>query len=72
MMVDPGNGRDVVEALTDHLPACPVVIHSSNGPAVVGMQLALGEASWTHKRVVPIDGLTWIDAEWIETCQKVL
>lgn len=63
---DPGIGRDVVDVLEEREAACPVLIHSSNGPAADGMLYALQFAGWTAERVYPHSDLEWIDAHWIE------
>lgn len=62
---DPGIGRDVVDWLESREPSCPVVIHSSNGPAADGMQYALEFAGWQVERVVPVADLEWVRDRWI-------
>lgn len=62
---DPGIGRDVVDFLETRSPCCPVVIHSSNGPAADGMLYALQFADWSVERVVPFDDLAWVTDRWI-------
>ena len=62
--LDPGTGRDVADFLAARKPVCPVVIHSTNRPAVVGMQTELAEAGWDVRVVVPYGDLEWIDVEW--------
>src|SRR4051794_15935302 len=36
--LDPGDGRQVVEFLVSRKPVCPVVIHSTNAAAALGME----------------------------------
>src|SRR5688572_14188214 len=38
---DPGTGRDVVEFLVTRQPVCPVVVHSTNTAAALGMEQCL-------------------------------
>lgn len=63
---DPGIGRDVVDELEAREATCPVIIHSSNGPAADGMLYALQFAGWTAERVYPYNDLEWIESHWIE------
>src|SRR4051794_26332426 len=35
--VDPGTGREVAEYLASQQPVCPVIIHTSNAHAALGM-----------------------------------
>src|SRR5262249_54281609 len=58
---DPGTGRDVVDYLLTWEPACPVIVHSSNGPAAAGMRQALKEAGWVHARDVPLNVVGWVE-----------
>jgi hypothetical protein len=70
---DPGIGRDVVDFLATCIPACPVVIHSTNSLAAPGMQDVLETAGWAHYKVVPYKHLLWIKETWIEqvtTCLR--
>ena len=52
--VDPGTGLDVARFLGDFMPACPVLIHSSNTEKVYSMHNELRFAGWTVERVGPI------------------
>lgn len=63
---DPGIGRDVVAVLEKLTPACPIIVHSSNGPAAEGMLYALQFAGWAAERVYPFRDLAWIDEDWID------
>jgi len=70
--LDPGTGREVVECMASLAPACPVIVHSSNGLAVPGMLMALEEAGWTATRVIPLPGVDWIDQSWIAEVRERL
>ena len=70
--IDPGTGRDVADYLATKSPHCPVVIHSTNSDAVLGMKMALQDAGWKTKRVVPFDDLEWISSCWFPTIRRVI
>lgn len=61
---DPGTGRDTADFLAHQVPACPVLIHSTNAPAVHGMADVLTEQGWTVGIVTPYGDLAWIDEVW--------
>jgi hypothetical protein len=61
---DPGVGRDVVNYLRTCKPKCPVIIHSTNTPAALGMKAALQRAGWQCLRVIPFDDLNWVNTIW--------
>ena len=61
----PGTGLDVVNYLTMQEPLCPVIVHTANYLAAPGMELMLNDSGWTSSRVIPINGLEWIDHAWI-------
>ncbi len=63
-LVDPGTGRDVANVLARGSAVCPVVIHTTNGPAGTGMQAIMEEAGWDVRRVVPYGDLEWINETW--------
>ena len=68
---DPGCGWDVVKYLADFLPACPVLIHSSNTERVYSMLNEFRFAGWTADRVGPL-GSDWIETTWIRrVCELV-
>ncbi|GAB4139576.1 MAG: hypothetical protein Tsb009_08540 [Planctomycetaceae bacterium] len=69
---DPGTGRDVADFLSSQKPVCPVIIHSTNVPAAVGMEVVLQEAGWETTRITPYDDIEWINDIWIETVQQYL
>jgi hypothetical protein len=56
---DPGTGREAANFLAKTKPVCPVVIHSSNGPAAIGMEMALYGARWKtfrSRRAMTLNG----------------
>ena len=61
---DPGTGRDTADFLAQQVPTCPVLIHSTNAPAVHGMTDVLTEQGWTVGIVTPYGDLAWIDEVW--------
>jgi hypothetical protein len=69
---DPGTGRDVVDFLAARQPACPVLIHTTNSLAAPGMELALEDSGWTHRRVVPYNELQWIRTAWLPEVEDAL
>lgn len=77
-LFDPGVGRDVVDYLITQPPQCPVIIHSSNSDAAVGMEMALAEHNWSVERVIPFQHLDssnsaeWIDRDWAEAIARLL
>ena len=68
----PGNGQDVVDMLVQHKPTCPVIVHSSNEWASAGMIVALRQAGWTVRRVVPTDDVLWIESSWAGCVRREL
>lgn len=69
---EPGIGRDVADSLAQRTPVCPVLIHSSNGPAADGMQFCLERAGWSVTRVYPLDDLTWVERDWMPEVQRLM
>ena len=70
--LDPGTGRDVADYLAGRQPTCPVVIHTSNGPAADGMAMVLQDAHWQTYRVVPADDLEWIPTTWFRVIRRAI
>jgi hypothetical protein len=70
--LDPGTGRDVADFLAGKQPVCPVVIHTSNGPAGDGMEMVLHDAHWQTVRVQPFDDLEWIPASWFRAVRRAI
>ncbi|MCA9067584.1 MAG: hypothetical protein KDA84_01590 [Planctomycetaceae bacterium] len=71
-LIDPGTGRDVADFLATQQPVCPVIIHTTNFPAGVGMETTLKEARWKTKRIVPYGDLEWIPELWFPTVKILL
>lgn len=71
-VLDSGTGRDVAEYLASETPACPVVIHTTNGPAGTGMEMVLQDAGWTTSRVVPYGDLDWVTETWFRTMRDAI
>lgn len=70
--LDPGTGRDVADFLATKVPTCPVLIHTTNSPAAVGMRRELAESGWTTDRVIPSDGENWIRSEWLPQLRNLI
>jgi len=68
---DPGTGMDVARFLGDCMPACPVLIHSSNTDRVYSMHNELRFAGWTVDRVGPL-GTDWIETSWLRRVRELL
>jgi FixJ family two-component response regulator len=71
-LFDPGTGRDVVDMLISNNPTCPVIVHSSNADASVGIIFALEGSGWQARRVYPYDDLDWVRSSWAEAVQELL
>ena len=71
-MIDGGTGREVADFLAARTPICPVVIHTTNSHAAVGMDAVLRESSWTTYRVVPFDDTAWIETDWLKTVRRAI
>ena len=69
---DPGTGRDVANYLAGKKPVCPVVIHSTNSSAAVGMEMVLQQGGWKTYRVIPGDDLDWIATAWFRTLRRAI
>jgi CheY-like chemotaxis protein len=63
--LDPGTGRDVANFLATRVPVCPVIIHSTNYPAALGMEAELVERGWSVERIAPYDDLAWVQEAWL-------
>ncbi len=68
---DPGTGLDVAKFLADFLPACPVLIHSSNTDRAYSMQNELRFSHWVVDRVGPI-GTDWIETSWLRKVREMI
>lgn len=69
---DPGTGRDVADCLAGRRPVCPVIVHTTNAPAAVGMQAALEESGWSTIRVAPYSGVRWIGETWFRAVRNAI
>lgn len=71
-VIDLGTGREVADYLATREPVCPVIIHTSNTVAEVGMRMALQDAGWRTKRVVPFDDVHWIATDWFRAMRRAI
>ena len=51
---------------------CPVVIHTSNSQAALGMELVLKDAGWKTRRVVPFADTDWIQTDWFPAIRRAI
>jgi CheY-like chemotaxis protein len=70
--LDMGCGREVADYLAGKTPVCPVVVHSINSVAAVGMEMILRETHWKTMRVVPFYDLAWIQTEWFSAIRRAI
>jgi CheY-like chemotaxis protein len=70
--IDPGTGREVADYLAQQEPTCPVILHTTNAPAAVGMEAVLRDAGWKTRRVVPFDDLAWIESTWFSAIRRAI
>ena len=71
--VDPGTGLDVARWLAERpKPLCPVVVHTTNASAGDKMMRLLKKSRWVSQRVIPHDGLHWIDSEWFPIIRNAI
>jgi hypothetical protein len=68
---DPGDGLDVAKWLADRPPACPVIVHTSNGVRGDAMMGELELGGWTRRRVLPL-GDDWIEVDWYRVVRRLL
>ncbi|MBI1904351.1 MAG: hypothetical protein HYS13_24920 [Planctomycetia bacterium] len=71
-LFDPGTGRDVADYLAAQPPCCPVVIHTTNGTAAIGMEQVLADAGWKTFRIAPYGDLDWIGELWLPTMRSAI
>jgi hypothetical protein len=71
-MIDPGDGRQAAEYLATRPPQCPVVIHSTNTSAALGMEQTLTDAGWQVTRVSPFGDLEWIASAWLRAVRRAI
>ncbi|MEX2187996.1 MAG: hypothetical protein WD875_14420 [Pirellulales bacterium] len=53
-------------------PACPIIIHSTNYPAAIGMEAVLSDSGWRVERVTPYGDLDWIAESWLPLAERLL
>ena len=70
--IDLGTGREVADYLATREPVCPVIIHTSNTVAEVGMRMTLQESGWRTKRVIPFDDVQWIATDWFRAMRRAI
>jgi hypothetical protein len=68
---DPGTGWDVSQFLAALPPACPVIIHTSNGERGTWMCGEFELGGWDHHRVYPL-GDDWIERDWRRLVRRLL
>ena len=71
-MIDPGTGRAIADYLARKPAVCPVVIHTTNAPAALGMQMVLKDARWLTCRIIPFNDLEWIPTDWLRAVHKAV
>src|SRR5262249_56891652 len=71
-LLDPGTGREVADFLARQHPSCPVIVHSSNASAALGMEMVLQDANWVTYRVCPCGDLDWIPGSWLRTMRNAI
>ncbi|PHS17700.1 MAG: hypothetical protein COA78_02960 [Blastopirellula sp.] len=62
--IDPGDGRDVTNFLSNKTPVCPVLIHTTNTYARPTMIESLEENNWEVDYVAPYEDVLWIHQSW--------
>lgn len=70
--IDPGTGREVTSFLAEQKPVCPVIIHTTNTVAAVGMEMDLQDAGWKTLRVIPMNDTEWIADDWFPVIRRVV
>lgn len=68
---DPGEGVDVARWLAEQSPSCPILVHTSNGPAADAMLSLLEPAGWDLHRIPPL-GEDWIETDWRGVVRSLL
>jgi hypothetical protein len=68
---DPGTGWDVTKFLATLPPACPVIVHTSNGERGTWMMGEFELGGWKRHRVAPI-GDDWIERDWYRLVRRIL
>lgn len=69
--VDPGSGYDIVKALAELAPWCPLIVHTSNVERGNWMVGELSRTAWHYERVYPY-GDDWIARSWLPVARRLL
>ena len=69
---DPGDGRMSADFLATREPVCPIIIHSTNCIAVIGMERVLQESGWQVETVAPYGHLAWVAEAWWPLVKRLL
>src|ERR1700730_1675146 len=70
--IDTGTGREVADFLAQKPPTCPVILHTTNSAAAVGMKAVLRDAGWKTRCVVPFDDMRWIETDWFVAIRRAI
>jgi len=68
---DAGTGMDSARFLSDHLPVCPVIVHSQNTELVWSMYNEFRFAGWTVEQAGGM-GTDWSEANWLRCADALL
>src|SRR5438067_1145779 len=68
---DPGTGWDLTKFLAALPPACPVILHTSNGTRADWMAGEFELGGWKSHRVAPL-GEDWIERDWRRLVRRLL
>ena len=71
-LVDPGDGIEVAKWLMTRPPVVPVLVHTTNTMAGDQIDELLGSNGWSHSRVIPYDGESWIPEVWRSTVRTLI
>jgi CheY-like chemotaxis protein len=69
---DPGTGREVADFLADRDAGFPIIVHSTNLHAAIGMEAVLEEVGWSVERVAPYGDLEWVTASWLPAIRNAI
>ena len=68
---DAGTGMGVARFLGDHMPVCPVIVHSQNTELVWSMYNELRFANWPVEQAGGM-GTDWSEANWLRCARELL
>ncbi len=70
---DPKTGMDIVKWLANRVPACSVIVHTSNTDASWSMMRELQDAGWNVVRAAPVGmGEDWIESVWLPAAKRII